>query len=88
MKWNKQAVYLVAAIFAVSYLYNLKSHTRMSNRIKGQTLTTCEKEKQYDCTKIEKYHSGCFSMSYRSQYKAKHFFETEYDTCMRKLLSH
>ena len=87
MKWNKEAVFIVAAVFAVSYLYSLKTDQEMSNKIKAQTEQTCLQQKQYDCTKIEKYHHGCFIMSYRSQYKARHFFKTEYDACMKKLLS-
>ena len=87
MKWNKEAVIIVAIIFTISYIYNLKSEGEMSDKIWAQTYKKCEKEKRDDCKTWKKYHDLCFSVSYRSQLKAMHFFENEYTSCMKKQLS-
>lgn len=84
MKWNRQSAYLVALIFAVSYLYSLKYEYDISSKIKAQSLQSCKKQKHFDCRYIEKNHDLCFGKSYRSQFRAMHFFQNEYNACMRK----
>ena len=84
MKWNKQSLIIVTIIFAISYVFSLKGDRDMSEKIKKQTLKSCTKQKMYDCALIEKFHDTCFTLSYRSQYKIKHFFDTEYDRCMKE----
>ena len=86
MKWSKNSIIVVAVIFAISYINTLKSDSKKSDQIWAQTLKQCEKGQIKNCDTIKEYHDICFAMSYRSKFKAKHFFKNEYDACMQRQL--
>jgi murein L,D-transpeptidase YcbB/YkuD len=84
MKWNKRSFILVAAVFLISYLYNLYYNGEMSQKIEKQRISACKAQKQNNCDLIELFHNACFKKSYRSYMKAMHFYNREYEACLRE----
>ena len=84
MKWNKEAVAIVGAIFLLSYFYSSKVEYDLNSKIKAQSLKNCLEQKYDYCDMIDTFHDICFPGSYRSRYKAMHFFSDEYDACIKE----
>ncbi|KYJ85891.1 hypothetical protein [Sulfurovum riftiae] len=84
MKWTRQSVILVGIVFLVSYIYNLKYSSDMSQKIETQRISTCKAGKQANCDLIELFHKACFKKSYRSYMKTMRFYDKEYEACLKK----